>query len=310
MACCYRRVDMMALLLEAGANVHTIDCWGRSLWASVEKMPGRGGDGDKKAAALALLDDYAARGDGHLGEEAERLRKQGPALLRSAAWQLRGGWGHVSVHASGRHFSERAPRSTAEASNESFMQSSWCCAGNAAFADGDYDRALERYAAANAAKPHAYAFANAALIFLRRRQWREAQDAAGKATTLDATYTKAWHRRVQAYVGMRDFPRARMFLNDAIKSVHADDAALPRLRRMHAVLIECGVGDRFSGLGGHERIAQLMQQVERGAAYERCGYCRKPLTLPLSKWGGTCPFCVCDPADARAAQLDAKLAAI
>lgn len=77
MACCYRRVEMMELLLEAGANVHTIDCWGRSLWASVEKMPTLDGDEAKQNDALALLNKYAARGDGRLGDDAERMRKQG-----------------------------------------------------------------------------------------------------------------------------------------------------------------------------------------------------------------------------------------
>ena len=71
---------MAALLLRAGANLHTVDCNGDDLWAAVRREMGLRG-AKQAGELLALLDKYAGTGDS--GAEAERVRKQG-ALWRSA----------------------------------------------------------------------------------------------------------------------------------------------------------------------------------------------------------------------------------
>jgi tetratricopeptide (TPR) repeat protein len=147
--------------------------------------------------------------------------------------------------------------------------------------------------------------------------YREAVSDAGRARTLDPTNHKAYYRQARGNVGLRDFPRARMCLEEGLK-------ACPGNEPMQALLdeiVSLGVGNAISNPlapGLDEEFSAATAALTSASAVLFCAYCAQPIaskrrTLPklgkaafegkLSKEAALkragfpdfCRYCACNP---------------
>lgn len=188
--------------------------------------------------------------------------------------------------------------------------SAGCGAGNKAYKAGKPDTALKLFHQANEVQPHAFTYANAALVHISRRDWHSAAVEAAKATDVDPTYGRAWQRLVKSHLNARSFPRALSALQAALASLHPDDKEVPRLRAVQGLLLGCGIDPYVED----EAVAGMRRDVKarlsRGVPSAPCAFCRAPLPSPLEQYE-VCVWCTCDPQGKLAAGLtDAVIAGI
>lgn len=109
-------------------------------------------------------------------------------------------------------------------------------AGNKAYKSGNSEQALKFYEQAHEIQPHAFTHANAALVYISRRDWHSAAAEAAKATEVDPGYGRAWHRLVKAHLNVRNFPRALAAIKSALGALRPEDKEVPRLRAVEGLL--------------------------------------------------------------------------
>jgi tetratricopeptide (TPR) repeat protein len=117
--------------------------------------------------------------------------------------------------------------------------------------------------------------------------YRQAVSDASRAKTLEPTYAKAHYRAARANVGLRDFPRARLCLEEGLR--HCPDH-----REMAALLeklLQMGVGPRDGEVrmsnplsGASEReFPRGGEAMTAGDAYIMCAYCTAAIAHPSKK---------------------------
>ena len=173
--------------------------------------------------------------------------------------------------------------------------------GNKAFGKGKYEEARELYTQSIELLEDHRTFANRALCAINIgqkllkdtplenypweiRMWgREAAVDAGKATTLDPTFVKAYYRQALAMAMSRDLPRAKSFVREGLESCPGNEQLLSLLEQLD----DLNVPDHFSNPFACE---QLNVELRNGADYLVCCYCMFRNPLPIEE-GEDCKFC-------------------
>lgn len=187
-----------------------------------------------------------------------------------------------------------------------------CGAGNRAYKTGNSEIALKYYEQATEVQPHAFTYANAALVHISRRDWHSAAAQATKATEIDPGYGRAWHRLVKSHLNARNFPQTLGAVKAALAALGPDDKEVPRLRAVEGLLQGCGIRPAAAGPSCASATARkdLKTRLSRGVPSAPCAFCRAPLPTPLEQYEG-CAWCTCDPQGKSAAGLtDAVIAGI
>eukprot|EP00892_Ulva_mutabilis_P002916 jgi/Ulvmu1/12625/UM093_0018.1 len=184
--------------------------------------------------------------------------------------------------------------------------------GNQAYKTGSPEIALKYYEQANEVQPHAFTFANAALVQISRRDWHGAAAAATKATQIDPGYGRAWHRLVKAHLNARNFPRALAAVKGALAALASEDKEVPRLLAVEGLLQGCGIRPAAAQPSGTVAASRkdVKARLSRGVPSAPCAFCRASLPTPLEQYE-QCAWCECDPQGRLAAGLtDAVIAGI
>ena len=134
-----------------------------------------------------------------------------------------------------------------------------------------------------------------------QRVYHSAISDAQKAITLKPDFTKAYFRQAKGYIGARDLPRARLFLERGLKVCPVDERA--PLRQLCDELIAIGIDDEevavanaMSGVS-----AEAWNAVRRGAPCTTCPFCIQPVPTGPAMHRSTrtgkpfCPHCAADP---------------
>ena len=100
----------------------------------------------------------------------------------------------------------------------------------------------------------------------------KAVEDAGRARTLDPTNAKAHYRFAKAQIGKRDFPRARLGLEEGLKHCPENEPMKALLR----TLLDMGVPDRISNPfapGMQEEMEAAKAAMLNAEATLMCAYC-------------------------------------
>lgn len=353
-AAMYARVRAVEHLLRLGARADATDCHGYTAAARVRMRESPQLTPQKVEQLLALLAPAAAAQKGDVGwggrgrqEEADAHRKAGNEAFSNGRYQaaIDAYTRSIEVLEDHRSYANRAAcwlklglgrYRERRATHGLFHQ---LCDGEAKVikwvheADGslakpeNYRRPPLRglYCDGTCSTDDQYAFRCRSVEMATStvaNLYRQAISDAGRAERIEPTFDKAYFRRAKGSIGLRDFPRARLCLEEGLR--RCPDSA--PLRDLLAKLLALGgVGTSISnpldpGLGDlMERGATAMQQ---GNAYLLCAYCGatipgksrvlkrlcraiemdvgvdtlgKQEALERAGFPRVCPFCACDP---------------
>ena len=249
LAAMYSHVHLVKEFLRRGALVHGVDSKGASIFQKAGTM----GSPEEKKEVQELLQKAAENQKNEFEnrkEIANKLREQGNVLFRA------------------KKYEEALDMYTAALRE-------W---------DGDIlslsNRAATILALSNRDKivsgtPEAWSAGSAVICD------------ASKATNIDPTYLKAWHRIIHGQCLIGDFPRASYWAKEALKH-HPQDA---ELLSTVDILKSRGVPEYFSN-PANGISAQVQRRIAAGEASKKCNYCKRPV---LASSSDACPHCACNP---------------
>lgn len=110
---------------------------------------------------------------------------------------------------------------------------------------------------------------------------------AGKASTMEPTFAKAYYRNAMGHAMQRDFPRAKHAVKEGLKNCPQEKA----LKQLLVELDCMGVPDFISN-PFLEKASEANARVDAGEPFGVCRCCRNK--IPLANMKGECLFCVMD----------------
>eukprot|EP00484_Ammonia_sp_Unknown_P002438 CAMPEP_0197075074 /NCGR_PEP_ID=MMETSP1384-20130603/211426_1 /TAXON_ID=29189 /ORGANISM="Ammonia sp." /LENGTH=589 /DNA_ID=CAMNT_0042513917 /DNA_START=88 /DNA_END=1857 /DNA_ORIENTATION=+ len=140
-------------------------------------------------------------------------------------------------------------------------------AANQAFKDNDLDLALQRYSECLCIdrtnhKFNCIIYANRAAVWLKKKEWQNAYDDASMAIEFDASYIKAYGRRIQALYGLDRYDEA---VGDAERALQLDPSSNDLKQQLREAKVELKKSKRknYYKILGVEKDA-TEQEIKKG----------------------------------------------
>jgi tetratricopeptide (TPR) repeat protein len=193
--------------------------------------------------------------------------------------------------------------------------------GNRAFGRGDFAAAQQLYTESLDAREDHRTYCNRAACSLKQglaiyrsspvgfdmvspdiqRTYHSAVSDAQKAIALKPDFAKAYFRQAKGYIGARDLPRARLFLERGLKVCPAAERA--PLQQLCDELIAIGIDDEEVAVANamSGASAEAWNAVRHGAPCTTCPFCIQPVPTGPAMHRSTrtgkpfCPHCAADP---------------
>jgi tetratricopeptide (TPR) repeat protein len=179
--------------------------------------------------------------------------------------------------------------------------------------EGDPRKAAQMFKKSYDRLPTAEAAFAASKCLLELSDPRGAIDYASNATKIDPTHAMSWFYLINAYVLTRDFPRASMHCDSALKALRGSGKKDGVTRRVVSALQaalttfeERKVPTTLASPYNARFFKELNEKLGAGHAHILCAYCTAPCLVPDPKFGNRleepfsdrthCLGCSCDPA--------------
>lgn len=172
-------------------------------------------------------------------------------------------------------------------------------AGNKSFGKRKYEEAREFYTQSIHILEDHRAFANRSLCSIKiaqkklqklslldypvelRRWGKEIIIDAGKASTLNSTFVKAYYRKAIGQAFTRDLPRAKLCIRDGLKVCPGNKQLMDLLQQLEDLNVPDHINNPYAS-------EEYKDQLRNGADYLVCCYCMVRNPLPIQK---LCTMC-------------------